>query len=49
MGTKRFKVQKTVSELVHQNDSMNEPNDSKKDLFILINKFKKESHKRSSL
>jgi len=26
----------------------NEPNDTKKDLFILINEFKQESHKRSS-
>jgi len=28
--------------------SLNEPNDSKKDLFILMNKFEQESHKRAS-
>jgi len=27
---------------------LNEPNDSEKDLFILINEFEQESHKRAS-
>jgi len=36
------------SESIHSFRFLNEPNDSEKDLFILMNEFEQESHKRAS-
>jgi len=41
-------MNKSFSESIRLFRSLNEPNDSEKDLFILINEFEQESYERAS-